>query len=188
MKKREMEESQDEEEEEAKQVTSVHVLRAQSSNANSNVIPQQETATENVNTVSQPTSTDTAKQSYHPHESNPFSKMNNNTSQNLTVTNTGTNPFFKSTSQETKIDPHKAEAQRASQRGVASSGGWSDSEEEESEEESPNRAGAAKLASLLFGGMPQPPTTSSSSLNNDAEKVSEQEHENAKQVASTFVK
>ena len=66
MKKREMEESQDEEEEEAKQVTSVHVLRAQSSNANSNVIPQQETATENVNTVSQPTSTDTAKQSYHP--------------------------------------------------------------------------------------------------------------------------
>ena len=185
MKKREMEESQDEEEEEAKQVTSVHVLRAQSSNANSNVIPQQETATENVNTVSQPTSTDTAKQSYHPHESNPFSKMNNNTSQNLTVTNTGTNPFFKSTSQETKIDPHKAEAQRASQRGVASSGGWSDSEEEESEEESPNRAGAAKLASLLFGGMPQPPTTSSSSLNNDAEKVSEQEHENAKQVAST---
>ena len=38
MKKREMEESQDEEEEEAKQVTSVHVLRAQSSNANSNVI------------------------------------------------------------------------------------------------------------------------------------------------------
>ena len=39
--------------------------------------------------------------------------MNNNTSQNLTVTNTGTNPFFKSTSQETKIDPHKAEAQRA---------------------------------------------------------------------------
>ena len=185
MKKREMEESQDEEEEEAKQVTSVHVLRAQSSNANSNVIQQQETATENVNTVSQPTSTDTAKQSYHPHESNPFSKMNNNTSQNLTVTNTGTNPFFKSTSQETKIDPHKAEAQRASQRGVASSGGWSDSEEEESEEESPNRAGAAKLASLLFGGMPQPPTTSSSSLNNDAEKVSEQEHENAKQVAST---
>lgn len=184
MKKREMEESDDDEEEkEANQVADVRVLRAQSNNDSSNSTSQVGTSTQSAKQVSEATSTGAARHPYHPHESNPFSKMNNNVAQPQTVNHTGTNPFFKSTSQEPKIDPQKAEAQRASQRGVASSGGWSDSEEEESEEESPNRAGAAKLASLLFGGMPQPPTKSSSSLNNDVEKVLKLEHENAKSMA-----
>ncbi|ABN64814.2 protein involved in actin organization and endocytosis [Scheffersomyces stipitis CBS 6054] len=81
------------------------------------------------------------------HESNPFSKVQ------ATPTGNSTNPFFKPTTKESTIDPKKAAAQRASQRGLSKNDGWSDSDDNESEDDQPNRAGAAQLASLLFGGM-----------------------------------
>ncbi|KAK7687366.1 hypothetical protein QCA50_009231 [Cerrena zonata] len=101
-----------------------------------------------------------------PHSSNPFAKMQPPNEQNGAnsgaSSRSNTNPFFKSAPKEASIDPKKAEAQRASQRGLDDND-WSDDDENSSDDEGPNRAGAAKLASLLFGGMSQPPARTDSS-------------------------
>ncbi|ODV68368.1 hypothetical protein HYPBUDRAFT_104107 [Hyphopichia burtonii NRRL Y-1933] len=100
-----------------------------------------------------------------PHSSNPFAKMQPPNEQNGAdsgaSSRSNTNPFFKSAPKEASIDPKKAEAQRASQRGLDDND-WSDDDENSSDDEGPNRAGAAKLASLLFGGMSQPPARTDS--------------------------
>lgn len=92
-----------------------------------------------------------------PHASNPFAKAVGPSGTSVQPTPTGgNNPFFKPNPQVSQApDPKKAEAQRASQRGLDDDD-WSDQEENSSDDEGPNRAGAAKLATLLFGGMPQP--------------------------------
>lgn len=87
-----------------------------------------------------------------PHDSNPFAKKNG---AGPMAGRNNTNPFFKLENKVPEFDPKKAEAQRASQRGLGGDD-WSDDEENSSDDEGPNRAGAAKLASLLFGGMAPP--------------------------------
>lgn len=107
------------------------------------------------------------------HDNNPFAKLQNN---NIPGSSNESkdNLFFKP-EKEVTIDPKKAAAQRASQRGLGDSNDWSDEEENSSEDEGPNRAGAAQLASLLFGGMSQPVPKSSTATPNqefhDAEDI-----------------
>ncbi|RCK54703.1 Actin cytoskeleton-regulatory complex protein PAN1 [Candida viswanathii] len=166
MKQREQQESEDEEQDEP--VTKVPVYKPQAE-TKSTEEPKKDEITTPAAAAEEP------KSAPQPHDSNPFAKMNNSGQpQAVAATPTGNNPFFKSTSQEAKIDPTKAAAQRASQRGVATSSGWSDSEDEDSDDDGPNRAGAAQLASLLFGGMSQPPARSDSNLDQQKEAATEQ--------------
>ena len=94
------------------------------------------------------------------HDNNPFARIQNNSSTPGSNNGSKDNLFFKP-EKEVKLDPKKAAAQRASQRGLGDFNDWSDEEENSSEDEGPNRAGAAQLASLLFGGMSQPVPKSS---------------------------
>lgn len=108
------------------------------------------------------------------HDNNPFARIQNNSSTSGSNNGSKDNLFFKP-EKEVKLDPKKAAAQRASQRGLGDINDWSDEEEHSSEDEGPNRAGAAQLASLLFGGMSQPVPKSSTVTPNqefhDAEDI-----------------
>ena len=108
------------------------------------------------------------------HDNNPFARIQNNSSTPGSNNGSKDNLFFKP-EKEVKLDPKKAAAQRASQRGLGDFNDWSDEEENSSEDEGPNRAGAAQLASLLFGGMSQPVPKSSTVTPNqefhDAEDI-----------------
>lgn len=107
-----------------------------------------------------------------PHDNNPFAKIQNATAS----TNDSKENYFSKPKHDVTIDPKKAAAQRASQRGLADSNDWSDEEDNSSEDDGPNRAGAAQLASLLFGGMSQPVQKSSTGTPtqeyHDAEDIS----------------
>lgn len=98
------------------------------------------------------------------HDNNPFAKLQNSS---IPESNNGSKDslFFKP-EKDVTIDPKKAAAQRASQRGLGDSNDWSDEEDNSSEDDGPNRAGAAQLASLLFGGMSQPVPKSSTATPN----------------------
>lgn len=78
---------------------------------------------------------------------NPFAKLGNDNSKSAQSS------FFKPASSAKPVDPQKAAAQRASQRGLSADNDWSDEEANSSDDDIPNRAGASQLASLLFGSM-----------------------------------
>ncbi|CAK7897053.1 actin cytoskeleton-regulatory complex protein Pan1p [[Candida] anglica] len=156
LKKKEEEDSSDDE---SAPVTSVKTYRA-TSNTNPEPAPstiEAPTAKEiepvpQVSNGSVPTATTPSVTGTH--AGNPFAKKEPTSG---TSSRANTNPFFKPSAPAATIDPKKAAAQRASQRGLGNvSDGWSDSEDNVSDDDGPNNAGAAQLASLLFGGMSQP--------------------------------